>query len=239
VIFMADKTEPGAWNYPMFKIFADPFNTAGLVIDPSMHDGFIFEVTDVFESQRLRLKCPEEMYPLLAFIGATDKYTVENVYTKGDMEPCASSSTQRLNLIAGKYVGKDDPACIVRAQHGMPAVGEILEPFAFPYLVKGWMRGSHQGPIMPVPFRLANPTRFDGPPRVIAAGFQVAEGRLLGPIDLFDDPAFDHTRKLSGEVADYMRRHGPFEPHRLPLDQMEYTTLPAVLEKYKGRFEKI
>ena len=29
VVFAADKTEPGAWNYILYKIFADPFNTAG------------------------------------------------------------------------------------------------------------------------------------------------------------------------------------------------------------------
>jgi len=40
---------------------------------------------------------------------------------------------------------------IVRAQSGLPALGEVLEPFAFPHLVSGWMRGSHNGPIMPVP----------------------------------------------------------------------------------------
>ncbi|MEK6693042.1 MAG: fructose 1,6-bisphosphatase, partial [Nitrospirota bacterium] len=28
IIFMADKTSPGAWNLPLFRIFADPFNTA-------------------------------------------------------------------------------------------------------------------------------------------------------------------------------------------------------------------
>jgi fructose 1,6-bisphosphate aldolase/phosphatase len=32
--FLADKTEPGAWNLPMFRMFADPFTTAGLVINP-------------------------------------------------------------------------------------------------------------------------------------------------------------------------------------------------------------
>ena len=31
--FLADKTEPGAWNLPLFRMFADPFCTAGLVID--------------------------------------------------------------------------------------------------------------------------------------------------------------------------------------------------------------
>ena len=47
IVFMADKTSPGAWNLPLFRIFADPFNTAGLVIDPAMHEGFRFEVVDV------------------------------------------------------------------------------------------------------------------------------------------------------------------------------------------------
>jgi fructose 1,6-bisphosphate aldolase/phosphatase len=45
IIFMADKTSAGAWNLPLFKIFADPFNTAGLVIAPSLHAGFHFEST--------------------------------------------------------------------------------------------------------------------------------------------------------------------------------------------------
>jgi len=36
-----------------------------------------------------------------------------------------------------------------------------------------------------------------------------------------------------------MRRHGPFEPHRLPLAEMEYTTLPGVLKSLEDRFEPI
>jgi hypothetical protein len=39
IVFLADKCELGAWNLPLYKMFADPFNTAGLVIDPSMHEG--------------------------------------------------------------------------------------------------------------------------------------------------------------------------------------------------------
>jgi len=34
-----------------------------------------------------------------------------------------------------------------------------------------------------------------------------------------------------------MRRHGPFEPHRLPAEEMEYTSLPGVMEKLEKRFE--
>ena len=31
IVFMADKTSAGAWNMPLYKMFADPFNTIGLV----------------------------------------------------------------------------------------------------------------------------------------------------------------------------------------------------------------
>jgi fructose 1,6-bisphosphate aldolase/phosphatase len=59
---------------------------------------------------------------------------------------------------------------------------------------------------------------------------------LVGPRDMFDDPAFDEARRLVNQVADYMRRHGPFEPHRLPLEEMEYTTMPEVMKKLEKRF---
>jgi len=236
IIFMADKTSPGAWNFPLFKMFADPFNTAGLVIDPTMHEGFKFEVVDVYEHKTITLSCPEEIYDLLMFIGAMRKYMIRRVYRK-DGEICAVASTQKLSLIAGKYVGKDDPVLIVRCQSGMPAVGEALEPFVFPHIVEGWMRGSHHGPLMPVAFHEANPSRFDGPPRVIAAGFQIAEGQLIGPRDLFDDPSFDRARQIANEIGDYFRAHGPFEPHRLGLDDLEYTTMPKLMKKLEDRFQ--
>lgn len=236
VIFMADKTSPGAWNLPLFKMFADPFTSAGLVIDPAMHEGFNFEVVDVYEKKKILLSAPEEIYDLLMFIGAMRRFMIRNVYRRKDGEIAASASTQKLSLIAGRYVGKDDPVLIVRSQSGLPAIGEILEPFAFPHLVEGWMRGSHHGPLMPVAFDKANPSRFDGPPRVIAAGFQLCEGRLIGPRDLFDDPAFDRARRRANEIADYMRAHGPFEPHRLGLDDLEYTTMPQLMKKLEGRF---
>lgn len=238
IIFMADKTEPGAWNFPVFKIFADPFNTSGLVIDPKMHAGFRFEVHDLYENKKVLFSLPEEYYDILVLIGAAGHYTIKSVYSKsGDI--ASVSTTQRLNLMAGRYVGKDDPVLIVRAQSGLPAVGEVLEPFAHPHIVSGWMRGSHNGPLMPVSVADAHPTRFDGPPRVIALGFQLCEGRLLGPQDFFADPAFDRARSEALELADFFRRLGPFEPHRLPLDEMEYTTMPEVMKRLKDRFEDI
>jgi len=44
---------------------------------------------------------------------------------------------------------------------------------------------------------------------------------------------------MANDMADMMRSHGPFEPHRLPLDEMEYTTMPQVQQKLSGRFTPI
>ena len=239
IVFMADKTSSGAWNLPLYKMFADPFNTIGLVIAGTMHKGFTFEVNDVKGHKKINFNCPEEIYDMLVFIGAPSRYMIKNVYSRTSGQICAASSTQKLAFIAGRYVGKDDPVCIVRCQGDFPAVGEVLEPFAMSYIVEGWMRGSHHGPIMPVSIQDSTPTRFDGPPRVVAAGFQLADGMLVGPRDMFADKSYDNARQQALDVADYLRAHGPFEPHRLGLEEMEYTTMPEVMEKLAGRFEEL
>jgi fructose 1,6-bisphosphate aldolase/phosphatase len=236
IVLMADKTSAGAWNLPLYKMFADPFNTVGLVIASNMHSGFAFEVHDVKEHKKITFYAPEEIYDLLVFIGAPSRYMVKAVYHRDTEEIAAASSTQRLSFIAGRYVGKDDPVCIVRSQGNFPAVGEVLEPFTLPLLVEGWMRGSHHGPLMPVSTADSTPTRFDGPPRAVALGFQLSSGKLIGPRDMFADKSFDPARQQANEIAEFMRRHGPFEPHRLPLEAMEYTTMPQVVKELEGRF---
>ena len=157
LIFMADKTSAGAWNLPLYKMFADPFTTAGLVIAPTLHQGFRFEVHDIREHKKITFDGPEDLYDMLMFIGSPGKYTVKHVFSRADGTIAAASSTERLSLIAGKYVGKDDPVMIVRAQQNFPAVGEVLDPFRYPWIIEGWMRGSHYGPLMPVSVKQATP----------------------------------------------------------------------------------
>jgi fructose 1,6-bisphosphate aldolase/phosphatase len=60
--FLADKTEPRAWNMPLYRVFADPFTTAGLVIDPKLHAGFAFEVHDLMGRRRIRFDTPADIY---------------------------------------------------------------------------------------------------------------------------------------------------------------------------------
>jgi fructose 1,6-bisphosphate aldolase/phosphatase len=244
VVFAADKTSAGAFNLPLFHIFADPMSTAGLIIDPNMAGGFKFEVMDTIKNEKVTLKCPEEIYELVALIGTVQRYMISRVWRASDNLICACGSITRLSLIAGKYVGKDDPVMIVRGQHGLPAIGEILVPFMHSYLVEGWMRGSHWGPIMPVGMKDSKCTAFDGPPRVVALGLQVANGAIAcddngKPMiaDMFNDPAFDLARREAVEYGAWLRRMGEFEPARLGPDEMEYTSLPKVLEKLKERFK--
>ena len=235
IVFMADKTEPGAWSIPIYRMFCDPFYNPGLVIDPEMHDGFKFDVRDVFEKTHAWFSCPEQMYDMLALIGTVGRYEIKEVRTKKTNEIAAVTSTERLNLIAGKYVGKDDPVMVVRCQHGLPDVGEALEPFAWPHLVGGWNRGSHNGPLMPVAERYGQTARFDGPPRVISMGFQIANGHLGKPVDMFDDPAFDKAREEANIMANFMRRNGPMQPHRLEDEEMEYTNLSRIKKSIRMR----
>jgi len=244
IVFAADKTSAGSFNYPLFRIFADPMNTAGLVIDPDMFGGFRFEVLDTKENKSVVLKSPEEIHELIGLVGTSMRYTVSRVWRAKDDLLCAVTSTTKLSLIAGKYVGKDDPVAIVRTQRGLPAVGEVLVPFLHTYFVEGWMRGSHWGPLMPVGLKDSKCTVFDGPPRMVAIGFQICNGRIAvdnkgAPMirDMFDDPAFDLARRESLEMAVVLRRMGEFQPARLNAEAMEYTTLPQILERLKDRFK--
>ncbi len=246
VVFAADKTSAGSFNYPLFRMFADPMNTAGLVIDPHMLCGFKFDVVDTLENKVITLKCPEETYELLALIGTVGRYAVSRICRADDNLVCASSSVSKLSLIAGKYVGKDDPVMITRAQHGLPAVGEILAPFMHTYFVMGWMRGSHWGPLMPVGLKDSRCTAFDGPPRIVALGFQISDGKIASddegkPLvaDLFDDPAFGLAREEAVKEGAALRRMGEFEPARLGPEEMEYTTIQQVLAKLDKRFEPV
>lgn len=243
VVFAADKTSAGCFNYPLFRMFADPMNTAGLVIDPHMLCGFKFEVVDTLENKAITLKCPEEMYELLALIGTVGRYAISRIRRADDDLICAASSVSKLSLIAGKYVGKDDPVMVTRAQHGLPAVGELLAPFMHTYFVQGWMRGSHWGPIMPVGLKDSKCTAFDGPPRIVALGFQVNNGKIScdddgKPMiaDLFDDPAFALARREAITSGVALRRMGEFEPARLGSEELEYTSITQVLEKLGKRF---
>ncbi|MCK4490533.1 MAG: fructose 1,6-bisphosphatase [Anaerolineales bacterium] len=56
---------------------------------------------------------------------------------------------------------------------------------------------------------------------------------------MFDDPGFDEVRNLINTIAKHLRCDGPFEPHRLPMDELEDTTFLQVMDKLKGRWQPL
>jgi fructose 1,6-bisphosphate aldolase/phosphatase len=238
VMFMADKTEPGAYNLPLYLSFADPMNTAGLILSPAINEGFRFRIMDVSytEGDRvIELNAPEELYAIAALLRDNDRFVVEAIFSRHDGQQAVSVSTTRLHNIAGKYTGKDDPVYLCRVQKNFPATGEVLAPYCIAHYVNGYMRGSHTGPLMPV--KAGTPcSYFDGPPIVTAQGFCVHDGRLTEPLDLFDHPYWQAVRLKAADKATEMRRQGFSGPAMLPYSELEYGGIVKILEEIDHRF---
>jgi fructose 1,6-bisphosphate aldolase/phosphatase len=238
LFFAADKTDPGAYNLPLYLAFADPMNTPGLILAPTMAAGFRFVIMDVSYTQGdrvIELSAPEDMYDIAALLRDPERYVVESVWSRADGDQAVAVSTSRLHNIAGKYTGKDDPVMLVRVQKNFPATGEILAPYSIGHHVAGCMRGSHQMPLMPVPLN-SSISYFDGPPVVSCAAFAMHHGKLTEASDAFAHPFWDTVRENVSRKAMDMRRQGFFGAAMLPMSELEYTGITDKLGKLETKF---
>jgi fructose 1,6-bisphosphate aldolase/phosphatase len=124
LVFAADKTDPGAYNFPLYLAFADVMNTPGLILSPKMSKGFRFVITDVNETSAdriIELNIPEELYDVAALLGDPERYVIESVWSRATGEQAVAVATSHLQNIAGKYTGNDDPLMLVRVQMNFPA----------------------------------------------------------------------------------------------------------------------
>jgi fructose 1,6-bisphosphate aldolase/phosphatase len=239
LFFAADKTDPGAYNLPLYLAFSDPMHCSGLILSPNMSKGFEFHIMDVehLEGDRIiTLRSPEEIYDIAALLRDNQRFVVEKILSRTDGTVAAAVSTTRLHNIAGKYTGKDDPVMLVRVQGSFPATGEILSPYAKGHLVAGFMRGSHSGPLMPV---VQNTTisYFDGPPVVSCAAFCVHEGKLTEPADAFDHPFWEYVRDAVSRKAVDIRDQGFSGAAMLPYKELEYGGIVECLKKLDKKFK--
>lgn len=238
LMFAADKTEPGAYNLPLYLAFADPMYCAGLLLAPTVRKGFRWTIMDVNYTQAdrvIELVTPEQTYDLAVLLRDTGRFVVESIFSRATGEQAASVSTTRLHNVAGKYVGKDDPVALVRTQKDFPATGEILSPYGIGHYVSGFMRGSHNGPLMPV--KKNSPTSFfDGPPLVNCLAFCVKDGKLTEPADVFDHPYWDYVRNNVSRKAGEIRKQGFFGPAMLPMSELEYTGVVETLNELEKKF---
>jgi len=238
VCFQADKTEPGAYNLPLYLMFADPMHNSGLMLSPKMAEGFNFEIIDVENTEEdsiISLNVPEDIYNIVSLLRNNHRYIVEKIYSRSTGDIASVSCTTRLNLIAGKYVGKDDPIMLVRAQGSFPATGEILSPFTLSHYVAGFMRGSHVGPLTPVKVN-TDVSFFDGPPIVSAVAFNVHNGKLTPVVDCFANSFWDTIRAKAYEKAIHIREQGWSGPAMLEEKELEYGGITERLDKLKHRF---
>lgn len=238
LFFAADKTDPGAYNLPLYLAFADVMNTPGLILSPKMSKGFRFVIMDVNHTagdRVITLNAPEELYDIAALLRDPERYVVESVWSRATGEQSVAVATSRLHNIAGKYTGKDDPVMLVRVQMDFPATGEILAPYAIGHFVAGGMRGSHHMPLMPVLLNTGT-SYFDGPPLVSCAGFCVHNGKLTEPIDAFAQPFWNTVRDHVANKALEMRRQGFVGAAMLPMSELEYTGITEKLQALDKRF---
>jgi len=238
LFFAADKTDPGAYNFPIYLAFADPMTTPGLILSPRIAKGFRFVIMDVAHStgdRVIELEAPEDLYGIAALLRDPERYVIESVWSRASGAQAVAVATSRLHNIAGKYTGKDDPVMLVRVQKDFPATGEVLAPYATGHFVAGGMRGSHNMPLMPVPQNCGT-SYFDGPPLVSCAAFAVHEGMLTEPLDAFAHPFWDQVRQHVAAKSIEMRRQGFFGAAMLPMNELEYTGVVDTLKELDNRF---
>ena len=227
-VFAADKTEPGAFNYPIYRMFVDTLSNTALIVNKSLASGVVMNIMDVEKAQIAELHLWEDKPTIEAALMYPGRYVVDSVYTK-EGEPILDASTDRLHNIAGTYVGKDDPICLVRTQKNFPATEEVGSMFNNPHYVAGNTRGSHNMPLMPVKLNSAasiNPDFIAGwisPPG--------NNGKLVGPFDGFSTPDWDYIREIATKKAMAIRSQGFIHPATLVPSELEYA------EGYRARME--
>ena len=226
-VIAADKTEPGAFNYPIYRMFVDSLSNTGLIVNQSLASGVIINVMDVEQGKIAKLSLWEDKPTIEAALMYPGRYVVATVTTKQG-EPILAASTDRLHNIAGTYVGKDDPICLIRTQKNFPATEEVGSVFNNPHYVAGNTRGSHNMPLMPVKLNSAATINFCIP-IVEALVFSMHNGKFTGPFDGFSTPDWDYIREIATKKALTRRSQGFFHPATLVPSELEYA------EGYKAR----
>ncbi|MFO7953057.1 MAG: fructose-1,6-bisphosphate aldolase/phosphatase [Bacillota bacterium] len=238
LLFTADKTDPGAYNLPLYLSFTDPMHCSGLILSSEIKQGFKFVILDVGhtkEDRIIELYTPEDTYDIAALLRDNERFVVQAIYSRATGAQATVASTTRLHNIAGTYTGKDDPVMLVRCQGDFPATGEILSPYSIGHYVAGFMRGSHTGPLMPAKMGCSI-SYFDGPPVVSAVGFCVHNGKFTEPVDCFDHPYWDYVRNKVSQKAVYMREQGFSGPAMLHYSELEYGGIVDILNTLDDKF---
>lgn len=235
-LLTADKTEPGTFNHPFYRLFCEPSANTGLLLNPTLTKGVKFVIMDVTEGKRAELYTPNDIFMIAAALMYPGRYVIESIWTK-DNQPIMVATTDRLHNIAGTYVGKDDPASIVRLQKEFPATEEMCSVFRVAHYVAGNTRGSHHLSLMPVKRNSTASSNFCVP-IVSCLLFSIHNGRLTEAVDAFETPEWDYFRMKATKKAEFMREQGFIHPATLIPEELEYNKgYQAIMNEVKKRFK--
>ena len=233
----ADKTEPGAYNLPFYKLFCEPTANTGLLLNPVLTAGVNIRVMDVIEDKYADCYMPEDLFVIAAALMYPGRYVIDSVWTR-DGQHILDATTDRLSLMAGRYVGKDDPAALVRLQKDFPATEEMCAMFKTCHIVAGNTRGSHHMPLMPVKKNTPSTPNYCIP-QVSALLFSVKDGILTEPIDAFETSDWDYFRQKAVRKSEMMRENGFVHPATLVPDELEYNDgYKSILNKLEVKFNE-
>ena len=198
LFFAADKTDPGAFNLPLYLAFADPMNTPGLILSPKMSQGLPLRDhgrephrgRPRHRAQRARGAATRSR----RCCATPSASWSSRCWSRATGEQAVAVATSRLHNIAGKYTGKDDPVMLVRTQMDFP--GHRRGPGAVRHRP---LRRRRHARLAPHAADAGAAEHGHQLLRRAAAGhlrglLSMHEGRLTEPLDSFAHPFWDEVR---------------------------------------------
>lgn len=239
LLFAADKTDPGTYNTPFLRAFADPFYSSALILKSAIKKGFSWTIMDMSYSEGDRvivLNTPEDYYDICALLRDPQCFAIESVFSRHDPnEQAIVVSTSRLHNIAGTYTGKDDPIAIVRSQGIFPATEIIQYPFSKIPFVGGDAMGSHNAPLTPMPINTPVDFVYCCPIVSLLAVSLNDQGKMTHT-DLFAGTLWNPIRDRAVAKFLEMREQGFIQPATLPYGELEYGGIREIMERLEPQF---
>lgn len=235
VVIATDKTNAGAISYNLFKAFSDPDFCSGLILSKEIHKGFTFEIIDSQTDKLVELNTPEDIYEITALIRDDNRFFIRHIHSRSTGEIAATSSVERLQKIAGRYKGKDDPIALARCQQIFPATEEMVSPFTVAAYVSGNTRGSHHMPLAPVPVNTPASSSYCVP-LVSVQAISINDKLEIQSNDIFADPYWDAIRQKAYQKAILMREQGYFGAAMVGYEELEYGGIVDILKRIEGKF---